>query len=321
MHAHKQGSVWTTCFLIALALALSLSGCIRTTPHVIKMGLVAPFEGRYREIGYDVIPAVRLAIREWASQPGASNVAIELVAYDDMGDPVLAVDQARRIVADPQIAFVVGHWRDETTQAALPIYAEAGLPVITFSTQSISNPAGVYNLSPSTAQLQAAAEQWAASQGLPVVTRLDNPEDLIACAEQLNDLLMQGPANLYVGGPVWGLGQFYALSEGRAEGAYYVTGAALPRDVVSPYWTAERISQFVAGYEDGNYGAPPGPLALGAYQATWLAITQLLHREGIPVGETPASALQFDANGRQIDAPIYLYTWEDGQRRLITQLR
>lgn len=321
MHVPKRHLARPICLPIILLVAVFTTGCIRTTPRVIKIGLVAPFEGRYREIGYDVIPAARLAIREWAAQAGASDIAIELVAYDDMGDPDMATAQARRLVADPQVVIVMGHWRDETTQTALPVYAEAGLPLITFSTLPMDNPAGIYILSPSTAQLQAAAEQWAASQDTPLTVRLDNPEDVTACAEQLDDLLAQGSASLYVGGPMWGMGQLYALSAGRAEGISYVTGAALPYDVASPYWTAERIGQFVAGYEDGNYGAPPGPLALGAYQATWLAITQALQAEGISAGETPASFLQFDASGRQIDAPVYLYRWENGQRRLVAQLR
>jgi ABC-type branched-subunit amino acid transport system substrate-binding protein len=316
MPAHKRWPAQTVYCLIASLLVLFLPSCVRTTPRIVKIGLVAPFEGRYREIGYDVIPAARLAIREWASQAGAFGIAVELVAYDDMGDPEMAVDQARRIIADPQVAIVIGHWRDETTQAALPVYAEAGLPMITFSIQPINSPAGVYNLSPSADQLHTAAEQWAVSQASPVTLWLDNPEDVTADLEQLDNPF----TGKLVGGPVWGLSQFYALSGGRAEGICYVTGAALPHDVTSSYWTPERVSQFVAGYEDGSFGAPPGPLAIGAYQAAWLAITQALQREGIQVGETPADTLQFDASGRQVDAPIYLYTWENGQRHLITQL-
>ena len=36
-----------------IALALLLAGCIPQPPQVVKIGLVAPFEGRFREIGFN----------------------------------------------------------------------------------------------------------------------------------------------------------------------------------------------------------------------------------------------------------------------------
>ena len=82
---------------IAWVIAITIcTGCIQTTPDVVKIGLVAPFEGRYRQIGYDVIPAARLAAREWAAQNQDANLVFEIVAYDDMGDPHSAVEQAQR---------------------------------------------------------------------------------------------------------------------------------------------------------------------------------------------------------------------------------
>src|SRR5574341_1834510 len=132
--------------LLGILLSL-LAGCIPAAPQVVKIGLVAPFVGRYREIGDDVIPAARLAVREWAEQHG-SGLVIELVAYDDAGDQQQAVDQALNLVIDPEVEIVVGHWLDETTQAALPMYQDAGLPLITFSESDLVSKAGIYNLWP-----------------------------------------------------------------------------------------------------------------------------------------------------------------------------
>src|SRR5262245_50099283 len=117
-----------------LAIAVWITGCIQTTPKVVKIGLVAPFDGRYREIGVDVIPAARLAIREWAEQNPNRHIAVELVAYDDGGNPDQAEFQAEKLAADSDVAVVIGHWRDDTTQAALPVYEAANLPLITFTT-------------------------------------------------------------------------------------------------------------------------------------------------------------------------------------------
>jgi len=45
-----------------------LTACSASTQPVVKIGLVAPFEGRYRPIGYEAIYAARLAIREINAQ-------------------------------------------------------------------------------------------------------------------------------------------------------------------------------------------------------------------------------------------------------------
>ena len=303
--------------LVVLILIL-LTGCLQTPPHVVKIGLVAPFEGRYREIGYDVIPAARLAVREWAARPESRGLGIEIVAYDDGGDPLQAIEQARRLSVDPDVVIVLGHWRDETTQAALPVYEEAGLPLVTFSPAEFRHAPGLYNLSPSSAQLEAAAGAWATREGLTALTLIDAPEDVLASVEALRALHAQGRAETLIGGPVWGLGQFYALTEGEAEGVYFVSGAAEAED---SGWPPEQLEAFIAGYEEGSLGAPPGLLSITAYQATWVAIREAAAREGIPLSGTPVDSLAFDADGCRLDPPVYLYLWRAGQRSFIEQLR
>lgn len=49
--------------LLLLALATLAAGCASVDP-VVKIGLVAPFEGRHRAIGYDAIYSARLAVRD-----------------------------------------------------------------------------------------------------------------------------------------------------------------------------------------------------------------------------------------------------------------
>ena len=117
-----------SCFL--LFTIVFLSACAASTQPVVKLGLVAPFEGRYRHIGYEAIYAARLAIREINARGGLNGHRIELVALDDRGEPEQAVTAARQLVLDPQVVAVVGHLRPDSTDAALKIYCEAGLPVI-----------------------------------------------------------------------------------------------------------------------------------------------------------------------------------------------
>ncbi|MBN1310173.1 MAG: ABC transporter substrate-binding protein [Anaerolineae bacterium] len=315
MPVHKSLTCLGLGFL--LTAVLTLTGCISTTPRTIKIGLVAPFEGRYREIGEEIIPAARLAIRQFAEQDGHPGVNIELVAYDDAGNPQQAIEQARRLAADPEVVAVVGHWRDETTQAASIVYSEAGLPLITFNTGDIGTEGQKYNLAPSQEQLENAAQEWLQTQSLTGTLQLENSGDIVATAARFQT--EDSPANdALIGGPEWSLRQFYKLTDSSAEGTYFVTGMAKPGDRRSPYWTDERTLQFVAGFEEGSLRAPPGLFSISAYEATWLAISLAM---GGQIEASPLTISQFNCNGRRQEAPIFLYRWEEEQREFVAQLR
>ncbi|RME85899.1 MAG: ABC transporter substrate-binding protein, partial [Caldilineae bacterium] len=75
--------------ITALLLLLALSGCnAPAAPPVVKLGLIAPFEGPSRPLGYSILYAVRLRLQMWNRQGGSPRV--ELVALNDDGDPDLA---------------------------------------------------------------------------------------------------------------------------------------------------------------------------------------------------------------------------------------
>ncbi len=115
--------------LLLLALA-SLAGCASVDP-VVKIGLVAPFEGRYRAIGYDALYSARLAVREINAAGGIGGYRVALVALDDRGDVELAQDAAASLVIDPGVVAAIGHFLPETTSAVNTLYSEGGLPLLT----------------------------------------------------------------------------------------------------------------------------------------------------------------------------------------------
>lgn len=82
----------------ALALAM-LAGC--TTPPVQRVALLAPFEGRHREIGYQALYAARMAIAE------AERPHLELLAIDDGGTRETAQDRVRALRNDPLVSAVL----------------------------------------------------------------------------------------------------------------------------------------------------------------------------------------------------------------------
>jgi branched-chain amino acid transport system substrate-binding protein len=108
---------------------LWLAGCSIVAP-VIKIGLVGPFEGRHRQIGYDTVYSARLAIREINKSGGVGKYRVGLVALDDFGNPEIAVQVAQSLVIDPGVVAVVGHWLSQTTAVAEPVYEQASLPFL-----------------------------------------------------------------------------------------------------------------------------------------------------------------------------------------------
>lgn len=115
--------------LISGLIMLVATGCASVEP-VIKIGLVAPFEGRNRAIGYDAIYSARLAVREINAAGGVGGQRVALVALDDRGDTELARHAAASLVIDPGVVAVVGHYLPETTESESATYAAGGLPFL-----------------------------------------------------------------------------------------------------------------------------------------------------------------------------------------------
>jgi ABC-type branched-subunit amino acid transport system substrate-binding protein len=172
--------------LLFSAFVLLLSACSPTRP-VVKIALVAPFEGRYRNMGYEVIYAVRLAVRE-ANVLGVAGYSVELLALDDSGDPLMAAEQARKVAADPQVLGALGHWLGGATESAAPIYEAEGIPFLASGQASaVSGQRSAFWLGlpcPAEALCPESAEhlrQWAAEgQALAPDTRLIFPAPLPA---------------------------------------------------------------------------------------------------------------------------------------------
>lgn len=116
-------------FVLATLIVFFIVGCHSVDP-VVKVGLVAPFEGRHRAIGYDALYSARLAVRELNAAGGIDGTRVALVALDDSGNSEFAAATADSLIIDPNVVAVVGHWLPETTAAAKPRYASSELTFI-----------------------------------------------------------------------------------------------------------------------------------------------------------------------------------------------
>lgn len=116
---------------ILLLCVLALSACQGAgTRPIIKIGLSAPFTGADESVGYSVVGAVRLAIRERNQAGGVAGYSVELVALDDANQPRTAAQRAREMIIDPAVMAVIGGFDAAAATAAASEYAGAGLPFV-----------------------------------------------------------------------------------------------------------------------------------------------------------------------------------------------
>lgn len=115
---------------VALLTAVLISTACAAPRRTVKIALVAPFEGRLRQIGYEAFPALRIAIRDQIAAGGAGPVVVTFIAYNDDGDLAKATRVAHNVTLDPEVVAVIGHLVPSTTLAALAVYTRAGVPLL-----------------------------------------------------------------------------------------------------------------------------------------------------------------------------------------------
>jgi ABC-type branched-subunit amino acid transport system substrate-binding protein len=113
-------------FLVLLLSACSLPG---NAVPVVKLGVIAPFEGRGRALGYAILPGVKAAVAEANAAAEFGPYRVAVVAFNDNLDPATAREQAAALALDPDVIGVVGPFSPETAAAALPVLQQASIPV------------------------------------------------------------------------------------------------------------------------------------------------------------------------------------------------
>jgi len=287
---------------------------------VVKIGLIAPFEGLGRPLGYEVLYAVKLAVQECNAAGGVAGYRVALVALNDDDDAGQAARQARKLDVDDDVLGVIGPLSRTTARAVAEPLAAAGLAWIVPASapdevivsypnafrlfagdadlaeaaigralaaggaqQVAVSPAG--DFAPS---LQGAAERLGAYR--PLSSR-DSPGDgsvaLGGNAEQVADEVLNLPDDaVVVAGPEAGRAVVAQRAGTAAEGLIWVSSAP-PAD-------AEALSPtFVSGYQT-LAGSPPGPYAVLAYDATHVLLDAIeldVKKHGRPTRPGVAASL------------------------------
>ncbi|NWF68698.1 MAG: hypothetical protein HXY40_06410 [Chloroflexi bacterium] len=265
------------CWLAGLLL---LSGCaVWRTELPARVALLASFEGRYREVGYNAFYAVRLALADAALE-------IEFLPVDDGGTAESAQQRARALAVDPQVRAVLllgYHAAAAETQLALD-----DLPAIVVGHWSAQPArAGVFML---------------AAQALDTLITAPARIDVTDAAEL---------ASPVTGGDVFALAQFPLLRD-RLDGVTIVSSARLPdADFAARYRASAQFAPAPGLLAMLAYDAAALALQVTDANTTRAQVSQRL---GAVRYEGLNGLITFE-NGYWADAPIYYYAYD--QRRLL----
>lgn len=319
-------------FLLAL---LSLPACIGAgtvnPPPTLKIGLVAPFEGLHRPLGYEALFGVKLALQERNAAQGVGGYRVELVALNDFDDPLEAEKQAKALSADPGVVGVIGHLSAATTQAALPVYRKANLAlVIPWSAAALeSDRNGVVSVAANLAETEAHLETMGRNLGLNSIVEIVEPDAIaipasvqalavrtegVTAGEILVALRQAGKTLPVLGQVETGSPQTLQVAQTAADGFIFVSPGPDPRQL-------DEAPAFVEAYQ-ALAGFPPGPRAVLAYDAAHVlldALEQSLAAHQMPlrakvsavIGTVQRQGLSgeiaFDRRGERISAPVWVY--------------
>lgn len=104
---------------LLIIMLIGLTSCaIWRSPHIARIALLAPFEGRYREIGYVAFYPAKLALTDM----GVSH--LELLAIDDGGTIQTAQARARALVLDERVKAVLILGYDSADKTVLQALAD-----------------------------------------------------------------------------------------------------------------------------------------------------------------------------------------------------
>lgn len=203
---------WLALFLM-ISLCLAACAAPGSAAPVVKIGVIAPFEGLGRPTGYAVLPAVKAAVAEAnaAGALGAHRVAV--VALNDDSDPEAAARQARRLAEDADVVAVLGPFDFVTAQAAAPPLGEAGLPALVAAPLESPRP-GILSLCPAAEVINSVvSSSFRVAISLPAelsLSTFSNWEEL--------GYAKSAPGG-WIGGPNLAQPGFIALAGASAEGS------------------------------------------------------------------------------------------------------
>jgi len=120
--------------MLALVMSMAATGFAADT---IKLGVAGPHSGDLAPYGIPAMKAAQLVVKKVNANGGILGKQVELLIQDDQCKPEIATNTATKLVTDGA-DVVLGHICSGATKAALGIYKDAKIPVMS---PSATNPA------------------------------------------------------------------------------------------------------------------------------------------------------------------------------------
>ena len=103
----------------------------------IKLGVAGPHSGDLASYGIPTIKAAELVVKDINAKGGVLGKQVELLVEDDVCKPEVATNTATKLVSEG-VHVVLGHICSGATKAAMGIYKDSNIPVMS---PSATNPA------------------------------------------------------------------------------------------------------------------------------------------------------------------------------------
>ncbi len=107
----------------------------RNTQDVV-LAVVGPLSGPDQANGEVMRNSVQLRVQQANQEADPRGLSFRILPVDDQNDPTQAKKVAEELVARSDITAVIGHNTSPTSLAAGPVYAQAGIPVLTANATS-----------------------------------------------------------------------------------------------------------------------------------------------------------------------------------------
>ncbi|ODU08209.1 MAG: branched chain amino acid ABC transporter substrate-binding protein [Rubrivivax sp. SCN 71-131] len=129
-------------YALAALAAASFAGAAHAD---LVVAIAGPMTGQYASAGDQIRKGAEMAVADINAKGGVLGQKLVLEVGDDACDPKQAVSVANTMV-NKKIVFMHGHWCSSSTIPASDVYAEAGIPMATVSTNPQVTERGLKNI-------------------------------------------------------------------------------------------------------------------------------------------------------------------------------
>jgi len=153
MRKNKMFSLAAIICVVVLSMAL-FAGCggkpsggeSSGGDQVIKIASASPLSGPQAQSGESIKLGAQLAIDEMKGEIEKLGFKVEFVPQDDQGDPKMGVAVAQKMISDPKVMAVVGHYNSGVEIPASEVYAKGNLLTIPIASNPTITKRGLKNI-------------------------------------------------------------------------------------------------------------------------------------------------------------------------------